>query len=215
MKSRIMSALVDTLVNSMETFMDSNDFEEYLNDEYDIDSSVAKRMFADYWKISANDRFEWDYPEWSRWLKGYGIRETVMKIEKKKEIVEIQEEVRIPQGDHDLILEKGDKIEVVEALVGAVKTKNGWSFVPKDTGFSMLPTLEINTGRAVVVISYDRRESVPFQVAMDQDLSDPQFDEFYWDFANARLVKDFVAIQWRLRVDDSELSLLVDAWNKY
>jgi len=114
MKSRIISALVDTLVNSMETFMDSNDFEEYLNDEYDIDSSVAKKMFADYWKISANDRFEWDYLEWSRWLKGYGIRESVMKIEKRKEIVEIQEEVRIPQGDHELILEKGDKIEILK-----------------------------------------------------------------------------------------------------
>ena len=37
-----------------------------------------------------------------------------MKIEKRKEIVEIQEEVRIPQGDHELILEKGDKIEILK-----------------------------------------------------------------------------------------------------
>ena len=36
-----------------------------------------------------------------------------MRIEKRKEIVEIQEEVRIPQGDHEIILEKGDMIEVV------------------------------------------------------------------------------------------------------
>lgn len=37
-----------------------------------------------------------------------------MKIEKKKnEVVEIQEEVRIPQGDQELILEKGDRIKVL------------------------------------------------------------------------------------------------------
>lgn len=37
-----------------------------------------------------------------------------MKIEKKKEIIEIQEEVRIPQGNQELILEKGDQIEVLK-----------------------------------------------------------------------------------------------------
>ena len=37
-----------------------------------------------------------------------------MKIEKRKEIVEIQEEVKIAQDDHELILEKGDKIEILK-----------------------------------------------------------------------------------------------------
>jgi hypothetical protein len=38
-----------------------------------------------------------------------------MKIEKKKEhIVEIKEEVKIPQGEHEIILEKGDKIEILK-----------------------------------------------------------------------------------------------------
>lgn len=38
-----------------------------------------------------------------------------MKIEKKKEnIVEIQEEVRISQDDRELILEKGDRIEILK-----------------------------------------------------------------------------------------------------
>lgn len=38
-----------------------------------------------------------------------------MKIEKKKnEVVEIQEEVRIPQGNQELILEKGDRIEILK-----------------------------------------------------------------------------------------------------
>ena len=39
-----------------------------------------------------------------------------MKIEKKKNenVIEIQEELKVSQGDQDLILEKGDKIEILK-----------------------------------------------------------------------------------------------------
>lgn len=39
-----------------------------------------------------------------------------MRIEKKNPIVEIQETTEIVQGGHSLILEKGDKVEVITAM---------------------------------------------------------------------------------------------------
>lgn len=184
MKSRIMSALVDTLVNSMETFMDSNDFEEYLNNEYDIDSSVAKKMFADYWKISANDRFEWDYPEWSRWLKGYGIRESVMKIEKRKEIVEIKEEVRIPQGNQEIILEKGDKIRILKEfrldrkasmllLEKGLKAYMDFRFGGESGFYNPVIYTTFEVGEALAIELADALSDIA------SDVSDPQFENNY------------------------------------
>ena len=45
---------------------------------------------------------------------------------KKNKIIEIQEEVRIPQKDHDLILEKGDMIKVLKEEEIMKKFKPGW-----------------------------------------------------------------------------------------
>ncbi|NCB02064.1 MAG: hypothetical protein EOM67_07835 [Spirochaetia bacterium] len=39
-----------------------------------------------------------------------------MRVEKKNPIVEIQETTEIVQGGHSLILEKGDKVEVITAM---------------------------------------------------------------------------------------------------
>lgn len=46
-----------------------------------------------------------------------------MKIKKEKTI-EIQEEVRIPQGDQEIILEKGDRIQILEASFNDDKLNN-------------------------------------------------------------------------------------------
>jgi hypothetical protein len=52
----------------------------------------------------------------------------------KENVIEIQEEIRIPQGDQELVLEKGDRLRVLERDVSTYKAPKGksWDAVVKE-----------------------------------------------------------------------------------
>ena len=71
---------------------------------------------------------------------------------KKNNIIEIQEEVRINQGNQDVILEKGDRIRVLEREVSTQKTRHGWLYNPKDSNFNFMPTLTYPSEPKLVLV---------------------------------------------------------------
>jgi hypothetical protein len=101
--------LIDTLINSMENYEDERDFIYDLYPNTGIDKRTLSKIFNDFWGVDPMDRFEWDFPEWSQWLrKNYNIRES------NQTVITIKDEVKIPQKNKDIILEKGDKIKVLK-----------------------------------------------------------------------------------------------------
>lgn len=66
--------IVDVLVNSMENF-ERSEFQGYMEQEFDIDFSTSDKIFYEYWRVPPMDRFNWDFPEWSKWLNNkFGIQ---------------------------------------------------------------------------------------------------------------------------------------------
>lgn len=81
-----------------------------------------------------------------------------MRIEKKK-VIEIQKELRIRQKDHDLILESGDKIEVLNEEGVIKKFKAGWYIAGRseedpDTKMFMIFT-DNNTKKADIEYAFE------------------------------------------------------------
>lgn len=65
-------SLIDILVNSME-YMEQDEFLDLgIDFGYEVDDLIP--IYNDYWEVDAKDRMKWDNPEWTKWLKGYGIR---------------------------------------------------------------------------------------------------------------------------------------------
>ena len=132
------------------------------------------------------------------------------KLKQKNKVLIIQEEVKVVQSDHDIILEKGDKIEVLPKKDEAVSmTRNGWEYDSHDLARDGFPSLgkETRDGRLLVVITYDKGIREPFQVA-EEDTEDWSAD---WaeNFATMDQVKNVVQRRQGLRVDTEDLLVLM------
>lgn len=139
-----------------------------------------------------------------------------MKIKEKKryKVVEILENVKVSQEGQDVLLEKGDKIEILPKKNEATKrTKNGWAYDPQDHSMSGFPSLEKETrdGKILAVITYDNdsRNRTPFQVG--EYLTDDWDVDWFDDFATVSQVKDVVSKRWGMRIDNEDLFVLMGA----
>lgn len=98
---------------------DSYEYQAMDQDAYD---EIWKKVFGSF----VDDSY---YDEWMEFFEPI-IQEVEMKVfgrvaeSSDKNVVEIQEEVRIPQGDQDIILEKGDKIRILENNVYSLFSEN-------------------------------------------------------------------------------------------
>lgn len=132
-----------------------------------------------------------------------------MKIEKKRKenVVEIQEEVRIPQGDHDLILEKGDKIVLdnKESIKEAVVTKSGWVYDPRNRAMSGYPTIEKEVEDVLITISYGTDDiDLPFEVVIEDELN-----QEIKKFASIEGVKKYIYKYYRLTLSNKDFFTLI------
>jgi hypothetical protein len=98
---------------------DSYEYQAMDQDAYD---EIWKKVFGSF----VDDSY---YDDWMEFFDPI-IQEIEMKVfgrvaeSSDKNVVEIQEEVRIPQGDQDIILEKGDKIRILENNVYSLFSEN-------------------------------------------------------------------------------------------
>lgn len=138
-----------------------------------------------------------------------------MRIEKKdRKVLVIQEEVKIVQGDHDIILEEGDKIEVLPerdetfSYVG-----NNWRFFSKNPNLGFLSTLEKDIGDGQIVsIVYEGAEREPFEVLLrDGKIGSTRIYSSI-SFVNAELVKKYLLDQWGLTIRTEDLNRLPTIW---
>lgn len=107
-----------------------------------------------------------------------------MKIEKRKEIVEIKEEVRIPQGNQEIILEKGDKIRILKEfrldrkasmllLEKGLKAYMDFRFGGESGFYNPVIYTTFEVGEALAIELADALSDIA------SDVSDPQFENNY------------------------------------
>lgn len=65
--------LIDQLTNSMEHYQSKEEFAEHINKETGMSKSKLEKIFDDYWKLGAKERFENDIDEWVDFIEDYDL----------------------------------------------------------------------------------------------------------------------------------------------
>lgn len=131
--------------------------------------------------------------------------------------IEVFESVKISQDDHDIILEKGDKVQILSKMSESGKlTRNGWEYDPRDRGMQGLPSLtkDIEGGRISIVLTYEKRARNPFQIAewvrVKADWGELDWDvDWIQDFATVAQVLDVVTKKWGTAMEAEDLFVLM------
>jgi len=76
-----------------------------------------------------------------------------------KETIEIKKDISLKQDNKKIILEKGDRIKILEAT-----SRSGWSYDPNDMAFEGYQTLTMEGNPEIVIVYLGNTERYAYQL---------------------------------------------------